>query len=357
MTDTSAHPAEDRSDLDPLAVFKRQLDKVVGEITNLDPKKQAAMKNAAMVAVMNNFDLLRADRQALFSALRLCADYGIVPNGIEGTLQVKRTKVKDRQGNERYIDAVKFMPMVRGIINRVQRSGQIDTLWAEVVYEGEKLVIDQTQGDRRPIHDFDPLSRGPDGQARQEHILGAYAVARYGNGTIDCEAISTPEIMKIRAVATTKNVWDSWFAEKSKVAAIRRLSKRLPLSAEDQELIRLTDDADLAQAVALGLPKSKFQLRAERARAAAQLAAPQATIPITPEVEPQGVTIDHAETPEDRRWTQDEPAEFNAATPEFEDGQAAFAAGASATTCPYPKGSDRAVDWCAGWHDARRAAS
>ncbi len=356
MAETHTPPPQERQETDPLLVFKHQLDKVVGEITNLDPQKQAAMKNAAMVAVMNNFDLLRADRQSLFSALRLCADYGIVPNGIEGTLQVKRTKVKDRAGNERYIDAVKFMPMVRGIINRVQRSGQIDALWAEVVYEGEKLVIDQTQGDRRPLHDFDPLSRGPDGEARQEHILGVYAVARYGNGTIDCEALSTPEIMKIRAVATTKNVWDSWFAEKSKVAAIRRLSKRLPLSAEDQELIRLTDDADLTQSTVLGLPKSKFQLRAERARESAMLAAPQPTVPMDAPREPEAVTIDHADTPEDRHWALDEPAEFNAAAPEFEDGQAAFASGASATTCPYPKGTDRATDWLAGWHDARRAA-
>lgn len=343
MTDQTAH-APAAKDQSPLGVFKRQLRQFADEMGNLDPAKREAMHNAAMIAVMKSPDLLKADRHSLFLALRLCADDGVMPDGKEAALIP-------------YKGVVQYQIMVRGIITRVQNSGKVDTLWAEVVYKGEGFVIDQTEGDRRPRHDFDPLHRGPDGQANPADIVGVYAVARLANGFIDCEPLQHSEIMKIRAVARSKDVWDAWFSEKAKVAAIKRLGKRLPVDAEDRVLLERNEEFDLALEHGFEAPKSKFQLRAERARAAAQLAAPQPTVPMPSTPEPEGVTIDHHEAPEDRHWTLDEPAEFNAATPEFEDGQAAFASGSSATTCPYPKGTDRATDWLAGWHDARRASA
>lgn len=55
-------------------------------------------------------------------------------------------------------------------------------------------------------------------------------------------------------------------------------------------------------------------------------------------------------------WTSFEPADYNPAAPEFEEGSRAFKAGEPSSACPYLKGTEQADDFLAGWHDERRAA-
>lgn len=244
----------------PMIAFKRDLEAMVmGELTMLDDTARARMKNAAVVAVTKDPELLGADRQSFMMAIRMCASHGVIPDGNEAVLQVYNTKIKRPDGKEDWVKKVTYLPMVRGIINRVQRSGKIRIFYAEIVCDGEEFRLDLSRGDRRPLHEFDPMRRSA-------NIIGAYSVATYDDGTVDTEPMPRAEIDKVRNVAKTKNVWDGWFGEKAKVAVMKRHAKRLPLSAEDMDFIINREETDFSLAKDVTPKKSGFQRMAAQAR-------------------------------------------------------------------------------------------
>ena len=243
----------------PMVVFKNDLERMlIDELTVLDDQAKARMKNAAVVAVTKDPELLEADRQSFFMAIRMCANHGVIPDGNEAVLQVYNTNVAKKDQPPKWIKKVTYLPMVRGIINRVQRSGKVKIFYAEIVCDGEEFRLDLSHGDRRPIHEFDPM-------CRSAKIIGAYSVATYADGTIDTEPMPRAEIDKVRAVAKTMKVWDGWFGEKAKVAVMKRHAKRLPLSAEDMDFIVNRDETDFSQARDV-TPRTSFQRMADKAR-------------------------------------------------------------------------------------------
>lgn len=332
--------------MNPMIAFKRDLTAFTGkELGFLDDKTRERMKSAAIVAVTKDPDLLLADRQSFMSELRRCADYGVIPDGVQAVLQVYNTKIKLPSGEEKWIKKVTLLPMIRGIIERVQRSGKVKIFYAEVVYDGEAFRIDQTHGDRRPAHEFDPMRRGAD-----KDIIGAYSVAVYKDGTTDCEVMPRDQIMKVRAVAKTKNVWDGWLPEKAKVAVMKRHSKRLPLSADDLEFILNRDETDFTQ--------MKDVTPEDRPNLAQHIARQPTAAPERPE---DGDTIDGQaqDAPAAQPALSDEEIERDAfpGSDAFTHGADAFNDGKPETDCPYDLSEARqeAVDWCGGWRQARRA--
>ncbi len=316
----------------PMVVFKRDMDAMVQrELEMLDDKAKARMRSAAIVAVTKDPDLLLADRQSFMGAIRMCAQHGVTPDGNEATLQVYNTKVKKPNGQEEWVKKVTYLPMIRGIVNRIMRSGKIKLFYAEVVYENETFRIDQTHGDRRPAHDFDPMRRGAD-----KDIVGAYSVAVYEDGTTDCEPMPRSEIEKVKASAKTKNVWDGWFSEKAKVAVMKRHSKRLPLSADDMDFILNRDETDFDQSPRDVTPEEKPR----GPNLAQRLAAP-------PEAE---IVLPH--------WA--DRLDFGGAFPgskEWDEGVLAYQAGTALQDCPYEGDEAKAVDWIGGWYGAKEAAA
>ncbi len=246
----------------PIAKLRGDLKAALPTFGLKNDREQERMSSVLMVAVEKNPELIFADRASLIAATRQCANHGLVPDGNEATLQTYNTKVKVN-GVDKWIKKVQYQPMVRGIINRVLRSGKVLSFWAELVYEDEPFSIDISHGDRRPMHD-------PNYFSRKGEIIGVYAVAKMANGSIDCEPMTMSELSKVRGVAKTKNVWDNWFEEKAKVAVMRRISKRLPLSAEDMDMILNREEHDFeAQEKDITPPeKTPLQLKAEAAQAA-----------------------------------------------------------------------------------------
>lgn len=313
----------------PLVRFKRDMtDMVAKELDMLTPEDRAKMKSAAIVAVTKDPELLLADRQSFMAAIRMCAQHGVIPDGNEATLQVYNTKVKDRDGKEIWIKKVTYLPMIRGIVVRVLRSGQIKLFWAEVVYGHEVFRIDQSHGDRRPVHDYDPMRRGAD-----KDIIGAYAVSVYQDGTTDVEAMPRAEIEKVRNAAKTKNVWDGWLSEKSKVAVMKRMSKRLPMSAKDLEFIQNREESDF---------ESIRDVTPQKPDAFAQLAM-TGRVALQPPAD-QG------------HWTDGYNHESGFPGSEaWEQGIAASASQAAPKDCPYAEGTQDAADWLGGFHGHRES--
>lgn len=334
----------------PLVQFRKDIKAALPTFGLRNEREQERMSSVLMVAVERDPELVMADRQSLIAAVRQCANHGLLPDGNEATLQVYNTKVKVN-GQERWIKKVQYQPMVRGIINRVQKSGKVKTFWAEVVYEGEDFSIDASDGERRPVHvkksEFD---RGADNK-----IIGVYSVAKFKDGTVDCEPMSRAEIEKVRKVAKTQKVWDGWFSEKAKVAVLRRHSKRLPLSAEDMDMIlnRMGDEHDLDRETRDVTPEPEKP----RETLAKRLMADTPSTETPPDPPP-------ADSPE----VEDAevlPAEFDEdvvepMTEEYDEGFKASKEGKGEDACPHEPGTFEWNNWLGGYRyhaaNAERAA-
>lgn len=343
----------------PIVQFKRDMEAMVArELDMLDDKAKSRMKSAAIVAVTKDPDLLMADRQSFMGAIRMCAQHGVTPDGNEATLQVYNTKVKGANGQEAWVKKVTYLPMVRGIVNRVERSGKIKPFYAEVVYEGEAFSIDTSHGDRRPVHTYDPMRRGAD-----KDIIGAYSVARYVDGVVDCEPMPRAEIEKVKASAKTKNVWDGWFSEKAKVAVMKRHSKRLPLSAEDMDFILNRDETDFDQPRDITPPTAKPNLAQRLAsNSVGSIDTPAEAVDRAEVIQEAEVADEPFQSANPQEAATDAPYRALAAngapgSVAFDRGVSAFDEGQPITSCAYDLSEAKAdaEDWCAGWCGAERA--
>lgn len=181
-----------------------------------------------MTAVNLNPDLAAADRRSLFNACTRCATDGLVPDGREAALVCFGRQVQ-------------YMPMVFGIIKKLRQSGEIASISARIVYENEvnegrfKFIIED--GQEKLVHE--PLLVGERGKP-----VVVYATAKFKDGTIQNEPMTVADIEKVRNASRAKNAgpWKDWWDEMARKTAIRRLSKYLPLSAEDRRV--LEDDED-----------------------------------------------------------------------------------------------------------------
>ncbi len=186
-----------------------------------------------VTAVQMQPDLLGADRRTLMSACMKAAQDGLLLDGREAGLSV----YNDRQNGGK---TVAYLPMVGGILKKIRQSGEISSIRAHVVYEGDEF--DFELGDNERIHHKPNL-------AQQSKPLAVYAIARFKDGDIQREVMSHAQVEKIRAKATGigKACWASEWGEMAKKTVIRRLAKRLP-SSNDLDQVLQSDNA-LSQGV------------------------------------------------------------------------------------------------------------
>ena len=212
--------------LTPLDEFRGTLDKMRPQFQMALPPHVNVEKFVRVVAtaVQQSPDLLNCDKKSLYGAAMRCAQDGLLPDGREAAL----TKFGDK---------VQYMPMVGGILKKVRNSGDLLTISANVVYE--KDHFDYILGDDEKI-EHKPHIGGDPGKP----IL-TYAIAKTKDGGIYREVMTETQIQAVRNVSRAKNngPWSGPFAdEMRKKTAIRRLSKRLPMSTDLEELIRADDD-------------------------------------------------------------------------------------------------------------------
>ena len=283
---------EKEKPLHPVVVFKQNLKKLIEDKELALPSNvsEESFRNAAVVAIQDNPDLLRADQQTLFKSLRRSAAAGLVPDGREGALVTFKTKDK---ASNKWVQAVQFMPMVFGLIKMARRSGTVSDIRAHIVYQNE---VDQdkfnyTIGDTETLR-HEPILFGDKGEA-----VAAYAIARMKDGTIVREFMSKDEIDTVRRAGSSQKVyrqgqapktsdeplgiWKDWANEMWKKTVIRRLTKRLDLSSEDVRHIMDDDDFEGIRDVTPKRKEPEAGKFAEKAKKAAKEAEPKA--PIEPE--------------------------------------------------------------------------
>ena len=194
-----------------------------------DTKFASRFTNTAIMAVKDNPDLLKTEPRALLRACLKAATDGLILDGRQAALAIFGGKAQ-------------YMPMVRGIIDRVMNSGELLNLYAYCAYENDD-------------HFSYKLGLNPDIQhvpttgnrGERTHV---YAVAHLKNGTVQFVVMSKEDVMGARSVAKTKKVWDGPFkGEMWKKTAIHRLSKILPSSATMENFMRqIESESDFSKA-------------------------------------------------------------------------------------------------------------
>jgi phage RecT family recombinase len=215
--------------LAPIDAFRGQLTAMESQIKMVLPQNIAPEKftRVVLTAVQQNPDLLNADRKSLFMACMQAAGDGLLPNGNEAAMVVYRTK----SGN-----VAKYMPMVAGILKKVRNSGELLSICCNVVREGEEFK-------RWVDENGDHLNHTPS-FSTNKNIIAVYAIAKTKDGGSYIEVMSEEDVERVRNSSKAKDSgpWSDWWDAMAKKTVIRRLSKKLPMSSDLEEVIRRDDE-------------------------------------------------------------------------------------------------------------------
>jgi len=190
-------------------------------------------------AISTNPDLVSADRNSVFGAAMKAAQEGLLPDGKEAAIVTFNTKVKTKGGGETWVKMAQYMPMVAGILKKVRNSGELGTIAANVVHKGDhfRYWVDQDGEHMEHKPDFFADDRGK--------RIGVYAMAKTKDGGVYIEVLNEKQVMDVKDVSRAKNSgpWASAFEDEMwRKSAIRRLSKRLPMSTDIEMAIHSDDE-------------------------------------------------------------------------------------------------------------------
>lgn len=344
--------------------FKRNLGAMIerGDLTLPSTVDVDAFRNAAIVAFQTNPNIRKGTPESVFTALRHIAGQGLMPDGREAAIVV-------------YGDKAQAQSMVAGLRKIVRNSGQVVSMWDDVVYEGEDIVLRIEDGIRVWDHvneDGTPLKA----MKRGGRIIGAYAAAKLKDGTSEVEVMTTDQIEKRRKASPNQKgpkatgIWADWFDEMARKTVVRALCKRLPMSSEDYQRIEADPgfrQLDMKDVTPQETTAERLKRLSGEADAKEKEDAPRAVAE-----EPESVTDEPTEEdqaaldgeimpePEDIGDVGDAPEyDDNAVFPGdaiFSEGVNAFKAKKSIGDNPYPANPNYS-NWRAGWEQAREFAA
>lgn len=209
-----------------------------GEIARALPKHMTAdrMARIALTEVRKTPALTKCKPESLFGAVIQASQLGLEPGSALGQCYLIPF------GQE-----VQFLIGYRGMIDLARRSGQIVSLEAHPVYEGDKFdCAFGLQSDLKHVPDWDNASRADPAKLRF-----VYAVAKLKDGGVQFEVMSRGEVDAIRArsKAGRSGPWVTDYVAMAMKTVIRRLFKYLPVSIEMAQAIGQDEmaEADISQ--------------------------------------------------------------------------------------------------------------
>lgn len=213
------------------------------------------MVRLAMTAMRTMPKLQQADPMSFIGAVVQCSQLGLEPNTPLGHAYILPFDRSIKQGRD-WVKQTEAQVIIgyRGMIDLARRSGQIISLDARAVYEGDRFEV--TLGlDPNIVHV--PAWNNAN-RTNGEALMFVYAVAKLKDGGTQFDVMSREEILSIRErsqgykmaaakVAEGKrgdNPWITDFAAMALKTVIRRLFKFLPVSIELQTAVGLDEQAD-----------------------------------------------------------------------------------------------------------------
>jgi recombination protein RecT len=207
--------------------MREQFAKVLPE--HVTPDKFVRTVNTAL---MKSPNLAGLDRKSLLQSCMQCAADGLLPDGKEAALVP-------------FGKQVQYLPMVAGILKQLHNSGELKSLASAVVYENDVFEYYTDQDGEKFMHK--PMITGDRGKQ-----IGVFAQAVTKSDGRYFEFMNVSQINDIKSCVRGKS--GPWFGpfedEMWRKTVIRKLSKRLPMSTDNERLVKRDDtmiDLNLAQ--------------------------------------------------------------------------------------------------------------
>jgi recombination protein RecT len=205
------------------------------------------MARIAMTELRKNPELMQCCPYSFMGAVVQCAQLGLEPGGGLGHAYLVpffNSKSKKKE--------VQFIPGYRGMVSLARRSGQVVSLHAHAVYEGD--LFDYELGLEEKLKHKPAMPRKADAK-----ILYVYAIAHLKDGGHQFTVMSADEVNRI---AKNTGPWKDHYEEMAKKTAIRRLFKLLPVSVEMERAVGADElqEADVSQDNALVLDAGDYKV-------------------------------------------------------------------------------------------------
>lgn len=189
-----------------------------------------AFCRAANIAISQTPDLKQADAETLVNALSKCASDGLIPDGREAALIIFNTNKGTKQA-PKWVKAVQYLPMVDGVLKRARMSGQVASIAAKVVKDGDafEYFVDENGEHFKHVPSF-----GIGGDLRL-----VYAYARMTSGELLMEVMDINDINRVRDASkgSSHGPWKDWFDRMALKSVLHRLARRLPNSSEMAQML------------------------------------------------------------------------------------------------------------------------
>jgi recombination protein RecT len=181
---------------------------------------------------------------SFLGAVIQCAQLGLEPGGALGHAYILPFDKREKVNGQWQTVSVEAQVIIgyRGMIDLARRSGQIVSIDARAVYEGDKFEC--VLGlDARLNHEPDWQNSN---RADPSKLRFVYAVAKLKDGGLQFDVMSRAEVEGIRARSKSGNngPWVTDFAAMAIKTVVRRLFKFLPVSIEMQTAVGLDEMAE-----------------------------------------------------------------------------------------------------------------
>lgn len=178
----------------------------------------------AITVVRMNPELMTCTATSLFGAVMTAAKDGLLPDGKEALIQPYNCKVSaPNEKPERWEKQAQYMPMVKGLIQIMYRTGEVATIDGAAVYE--KDVFEYERGDQPRIVHKPYLGAEQPGK-----IIAAYCIITMKGGEVKREVMNARDLAAVRAASKSANGpgWTKWEDQFSIKAVIKRAYKQMP---------------------------------------------------------------------------------------------------------------------------------
>ena len=192
-----------------------------------------------MSAIQKTPKLVECTPQSLLACVMTCAQLGLEPDQFLG--QAYLVPFRDTKKN---VTICTLIPGYRGYIALARRSGEMQTVSAQVVYSQDDFKLQYGINDTL---EHTPAMNGERGEA-----IGAYCVFKYKDGGYSFDFLPKSEIEKVRkrSKSGTEGPWVTDWDEMAKKTVIKRHAKLAPLSVEFQTAVALEDRANAGESQA-----------------------------------------------------------------------------------------------------------
>lgn len=220
----------------PTGIVKNRAEGVKDLLEKMKPQLQAVLPKhltperlikVVLTAAIKTPQLYECTRESLMQSVMLAAQLGLDCGGALGSAYLVP-----------YGKVCTLIIGYRGMIDLARRSGQIESISARAVFDGDTFDFEFGLDDR--------LVHVPKVEPVPEKLTHVYCVAKFKDGGHHLEVMTRAQVNAIRArsKASGSGPWVTDYVEMAKKTVIRRAFKYLPMSIELQTTLAETVATD-----------------------------------------------------------------------------------------------------------------